>query len=75
MNVREAIDLGFADGMLEDEKRQAPVEALAFSRRAVTNSLVAKILQSQPLSPAEPEKSIGTPVELLKKRLNLFAIQ
>jgi ATP-dependent Clp protease, protease subunit len=63
MNANKAIELGFADGVLEDEKTRQPELTYAFSRRAVTNSLLDKI------KPAIP---IGTPVETLYKRLNLI---
>ena len=63
MNANKAIELGFADGVLEDEKKRQPELTYAFSRRAVTNSLLDKI------KPAIPT---GTPVETLYKRLNLI---
>jgi ATP-dependent Clp protease, protease subunit len=63
MNANKAIELGFADGVLEDEKKRQPESTYSFSRRAVTNSLLDKI------KPAIPT---GTPVETLYKRLNLI---
>lgn len=63
MNANKAIELGFADGVLEDEKKRQPELTYAFSRRAVTNSLLDKI------KPATPT---GTPVEAFYKRLNLI---
>jgi len=62
MNAHKAVELGFADGLLEDEKRQAPVETLAFSRRVVTNSLLAKV------SPKNP----GVSAASLERRLSLI---
>jgi ATP-dependent Clp protease protease subunit len=58
MNANKAVELGFADGILTDEKR-APKEdvTFAFSRRAVTNSLLSKVRPKAqaPEPPAEPE--------------------
>jgi len=68
MNANKAIELGFADGVLEDEKRAKPAETYAFSRRAVTNSLLDKI---RPKNTPEPPK--GIPVESLEKRLSLIS--
>jgi ATP-dependent Clp protease protease subunit len=68
MNANKAIELGFADGILEDEKRANPVEIYAFSRRAVTNSLLDKV---KPKTSSEPPK--GIPAEPLEKRLSLIS--
>ena len=46
MNANKAIEMGFADGLLTDEKRhgrEVSVENFLFSRRAVTNSLLASV--------------------------------
>ena len=43
MNANKAIELGFADGVLEDSKRHQATPTYAFSRRAVTNSLLDKV--------------------------------
>ncbi len=66
LNANKAIELGFADGILEDEKKRTQTEAVtyAFSRRAVTNSLLDK------LCPKQASEMIGTPIESLEKRLN-----
>lgn len=77
MNANKAIELGFADGILEGEKRNACGEAtFAFSRRAVTNSLLDKVRpkakpeQRQNTKPdPAPE---GVAAESLEKRLNLI---
>ena len=66
LSANKAIELGFADGMLEDEKRAKPVETYAFSRRAVTNSLLGKV------KPKQPEQPKGITVESLEKRLSLI---
>ena len=66
MNANKAIELGFADGVLEDEKRSKLTETYAFSRRAVTNSLINKL-------PKPPKPKTGTPIETLDKRLSLIS--
>lgn len=69
LNANKAIELGFADGVLEDEKKRVQTEDItyAFSRRAVTNSLLNK------LHPKTPPEKTGTPVESLEKRLFLIS--
>ncbi len=72
MNAKKAIELGFADGMLEDEKKEAAeVSAYAFSSRAVANALFNKLVEKSRTEPApkpeqEPE---GRSVDELKARL------
>jgi len=68
MNANKAIELGFADGVLEDEKRAKPAETYAFSRRAVTNSLLDKV---KPKATPEPAPR-GVTAESLEKRLSLI---
>ena len=73
LSAHKAIELGFADGMLQDEKRQPPAtgasggETYAFSRRAVTNSLLDKV---RPKLKAGPP---GIPITSLDKRLSLIS--
>jgi ATP-dependent Clp protease protease subunit len=68
LNAKKAIELGFADGILEDEKKRLQTEdfTYAFSRRAVTNSLLDKV------KPKLPKQQTGTPIESLEKRLSLI---
>jgi ATP-dependent Clp protease protease subunit len=82
LSAHKAIELGFADGMLEDSKTDKPkatVEGYAFSRRAVTNSLLDKLKLkstagvSAPQEPATPVTPQGIPVETLEKRLSLIS--
>jgi ATP-dependent Clp protease protease subunit len=71
MNANKAIELGFADAILEDSKRQKFEETAvnyAFSRRAVTNSLLDKVRPKAQPKPA-PQ---GVTAESLEKRLNLI---
>lgn len=69
MNVNKAIEYGFADAVLEDEKKrnqkELNLENFSFSRRAATNSLLNKLIK-----PSQSEKKI--PIEPLEKRLNLL---
>lgn len=70
-NARKAVELGFADEILENKDRVAEKEGglavggLMFSRAAVTNSLLNKLL------PKTDEKK--TPIEQLDKRLELIS--
>lgn len=70
MNANKAIELGFADGVLEDSKRHQATPTYAFSRRAVTNSLLDKVkTKEQPQPKSEPQ---GVLAESLQQRLNLI---
>lgn len=80
--VHKAMELGFADGMITDEKRtnlpaDSGAENYIFSRRAVNNSLMNKVLASvreQKNISAPPISQVpqGIPAESLEKRLNLI---
>lgn len=71
-NATKAVELGFADGILFDSpagqsdetQEQDKPEAIMFSRMAVTNSLLSKLI------PPKPEKK--TPIDQLDKRLELL---
>jgi ATP-dependent Clp protease protease subunit len=64
LNANKAIELGFADQIMEDEKKRVNLEdfTYAFSRRAVTNSLYMKL----------KPKHNSIPTESLEKRLFLL---
>lgn len=65
MNAKKAVELGFADGMLTDEKRAADEpEAYAFSAKAVDAALINKLNRNKP----EP-KPEGRPVDTLRASL------
>lgn len=69
-NAGKAVELGFADGVLHgdgtvDKARGGEPEGVMFSRMAVTNSLLSKLV------PEQKEKKI--PVEQLEKRLQLLS--
>jgi ATP-dependent Clp protease protease subunit len=68
LNANKAIELGFADGVLEDEKKRPSADTYAFSRRAVTNSLLNKLKPKQ-----HKEEHIGITAESLEKRLFLIS--
>ena len=70
-NAKKAVELGFADKLLfskeeteAEEEKELEMEAVMFSRKAVTNSLMSKLI-------SKPEKKI--PIEQLEKRLSLLA--
>ena len=70
-NAKKAVELGFADGILhgkadtEEGDKEKELEGLMFSRTAVTNSLLTKLI------PKKPEAKV--PIEQLEKRLNLLS--
>ncbi|NLK23281.1 MAG: Clp protease ClpP [Clostridiales bacterium] len=63
-NAKKAVELGFADRIMfqEDKKEDNEVEAVMFSRMAVTNSLIDKLI---------PKKN-KTKISDLEKRLELI---
>ena len=69
LSAHKAVELGFADGILTDSKReQAEKQTYAFSRRAVTNSLLGKVIPKakppeQAAGPPEPGQANGQPKE------------
>lgn len=70
-NAKKAVELGFADKLLfskeeteAEEEKELEMEAVMFSRKAVTNSLMSKLI-------SKPEKK--TSIEQLEKRLSLLA--
>ena len=76
MNAKKAVELGFADKILfaneDEEKANATVEAMLFSRRAITNSLIDKIkAQSQKfVKTTVPDNRVSA--DALMSRLNLI---
>lgn len=79
MNAKEAVKLGFADGILYREGEEAdgdadPNEEMLFSRKAVTDSLLSRLIPKQTTKTLETEeKPAGIPVAQLEKRLSLLA--
>ncbi len=73
MNAKKAIELGFADGVLEDSKRSAAeVEAYAFSGRAVERAIMNKIEARCKAAKAAEPKHKGRSVSDLMERLDLL---
>lgn len=64
MNANKAIQLGFADEILEDEKKQVPTEAYAFGAREFETQLVNKISKKD-----VPTSKKGRSVSDLKDKL------
>ncbi len=70
MNANKAIELGFADDILEDEKKNiSDIPAYAFSGRAAEISLINKLTLR---CKSEKKEPVGTPISDLEKRLNLL---
>lgn len=67
MNAGKAVELGFADGILADEKHSTDTEGYAFSASAVERALINKISVK---AKAEPDqKPTGRSVQELKAEL------
>ena len=77
MNANKAIELGFADDILKDEKLNTDAPAFAFSGKAAENALMSKLVakaaitHKSPVEP-EPEPEHGRSVDDLMERLNLL---
>lgn len=69
MNARKAIELGFADGILSDDKREsaADTEGYEFAASEVERSLINKI--SGKASRKPEKKPVGRPVDELRASL------
>lgn len=66
MNAKKAQELGFADGILEDEKKQVVIEPYAFSTREFATNLLNKIADKT----KKTETPQGRSVDELKSQLN-----
>ena len=67
MNAHKAIEMGFADGILEDAKRMPAAQSYAFSGKTVEAAIMNKArAKSQPVKPT------GRSVDKLMERLNLL---
>ena len=67
MNAKKAIELGFADALLQDEKLVADAEGYAFSSKAVEKTLINRI--SAKAKPMPEKKPTGRSVDDLKQKL------
>ena len=63
MNAKKAIELGFADGLLEDNKNTEDDEGYIFSTSAVERTLINKITKKNPIN------NMGRNVDKLKSQL------
>ena len=78
MNAKKAVELGFADGILEDEKSVTDIPAYAFSGKAAEAALLNKISakaktapKAETVSALEVQKeTCGRSVDMLKEQLN-----
>lgn len=64
MNAKKAIELHFADGILEDSKKDVPMEAYAFASKSFDMALVNKIA-----SKTRKEEKTGRDISELKNKL------
>ena len=70
MNAHKAVEMGFADGILEDAKRMIAAEAYAFSGKTVEAAIINKArAKAKTTAPAKPT---GRSVDELMDRLNLL---
>ena len=70
MNAKRAVELGFADGILTDEKHSTDVEGYAFSASAVEQALINKISGKNKPEPKPAGRSVQElKAELYKKLL------
>lgn len=66
LNANKALELGFADEMLFEKNEDCEeVFNYSFSRQAVTNSLLDKLIP-------KPTTPVGIPVDVFETRLNLI---
>ena len=70
MNAKRAVELGFADGILTDEKHSTDAEGYAFSASAVERALINKISGRNKPEPKPAGRSVQElKAELYKKLL------
>ena len=70
MNAKKAVELGFADALLEDSKRAVNVEAYSFSTTNIENAIINNIAAKVKAKAAD--KPEGRSVDKLMERLNLL---
>ena len=74
MNANKAVELGFSDGILEDAKRDHSEDVVfAFSRRAVTNSLMNKLTHKAAPKAAQKEADAPAGVSITEAMQKLQA--
>lgn len=71
LNANKAVELGFADGILfKDDSPQQDLlleNSFMFSRRAVTNSLLNKLLKAKPVKPPVPADELEKRLSFIKQ--------
>ena len=81
MDAHKAVELGFADGILqrtdapEGEELEAPEVSMLYSRAAVTNSLMDKIAAKCHIKPPdnkEDKTAAGRSASEVRERLNFI---
>ena len=70
MNANKAIEMGFADALMEDVKKTHDEEAYSFSQKQTNNVLINKLVKTAGTSAVQMEK--GRSVDSLMERLNLL---
>ena len=70
MNANKAIEMGFADALMEDVKKTHDEEAYSFSQKQTNNVLINKLVKNAGTSAVQMEK--GRSVDSLMERLNLL---
>ena len=70
MNAKKAVELGFADDLMEDSKRIADVTAYSFSTTTIEKAIMNKIAAKVKARAAD--KPEGRSVDELLERLNLM---
>ena len=71
MNAKKAIELGFADDILHDNKKEA-LDGYSFSMRTVANALWNKARQEKKADPSQAKEPMET-IESMKKRLSIIS--
>lgn len=69
MNAKKAVELGFADGILKEDEEEFQTGAMLFSRAAVTNSLLSRLMLK---NSKQTEKTNIVDAGQLQKRLSLI---
>ena len=77
MDARKAVELGFADGILERQQEAVPTteNSLFFSQRAVSNALMNKLINMQESEPMKDQQvdrlacDLYSRLDLLKKNM------
>lgn len=72
MNANKAVELGFADGVLERESNTPNNSAAMEFSRKLTNTALMNKLNAKYSIPAKAPSDTGTPVADIKERLNVI---